>query len=118
MSTLGYARVSSAEQARGTSLQDQQDTIRAYAQKRGLTVDRMYVEAESGVYEKLERREQMRALLRDASAGDLVLVDKIDRWSRDPAFTHTSVRDLLAKGVKFYAVSDDCDPSTDSGDSM
>lgn len=115
---LGYARVSSEEQARGTSLGDQQEAIRAYASGRGLTVARFYVEAESAIHEKIERREQMRALLADIKKGDLVICDKLDRWSRDPAFTHTTVRDILAKGATFYAVSDRCDPSTNDGDTM
>lgn len=115
---LGYARVSSAEQALGSSLHDQQESIKAYAKARGLTVSRMYVEAESAVHEKFERREQMQALMRDVRSGDLVLCDKLDRWSRDPAFTHTSVKSILEMGASFYAISDRCDPSTSEGDTM
>lgn len=114
--TIGYARVSSEEQARGTSLQDQQNAIAAYAKTRGLTVTRFYVEAESAVHEKLERREQIQALMADVREGDLVLCDKLDRWSRDPEFTYGSVRKILAAGASFYAVSDRCDPSTSEGD--
>jgi DNA invertase Pin-like site-specific DNA recombinase len=51
-------------------------------------------------------------------AGDLVICDKLDRWSRDPAFAHTSIRDILKRGASFYAVSDACDPSTPDGDTM
>lgn len=113
---FGYARVSSEQQARGTSLADQQESIRAYAESRGLKVDRFFVEAESAVHEKYESREQIQRLLREARSGDLIVCDKLDRWSRDPAFTHTSVRDLLKMGASFYAVSDRCDPSTSEGD--
>jgi site-specific DNA recombinase len=113
---LGYARVSSEEQAKGSSLQDQQDAIRAYASARKLTVTRFYVEAESAVHEKIERRAQVRALLKDVRKGDLVLVDKIDRWSRDPEFTYRSVRELLAAGANLYAVGDAIDASTPEGD--
>lgn len=115
---LGYARVSSAEQALGTSLQDQQDVIRAHAQKGGLSVARFYVEAESAVHEKIERREQIRALLAEARAGDLVLVDKVDRWSRDPEFTYRSMRELRERGARVYFVGDACDPHTPEGDTM
>ncbi|MBV9311574.1 MAG: recombinase family protein [Solirubrobacterales bacterium] len=115
---FGYARVSSAEQALGTSLQDQQAAIRAYARSLGLEVEQMFVEAESAVHEKLERREQIQALMRDVRAGDLVLCDKIDRWSRDPEFTYRSVREILAAGASFFAVGDSCDPSTPDGDTM
>lgn len=113
---LGYARVSSVDQAQGTSLQDQQNAIAAYAKARGLTVSRFFVEAESAVHEKIERRDQMRALMADVRAGDLVLCDKLDRWSRDPEFTYSSVRKILATPASFYAVGDRCDPSTSEGD--
>ncbi len=113
---IGYARVSSEEQARGTSLEDQQTAIRAYAKDRGLTVHRLYVEAVSAVREKIETREQMQALMKDVRSGDLVLCDKLDRWSRDPEFTYASVRQILAAGASFYAISDRCDPSTSEGD--
>jgi DNA invertase Pin-like site-specific DNA recombinase len=78
----------------------------------------MYVEAESAIHEKFERREQMQSLMRDVRSGDLVLCDKLDRWSRDPAFTHTSVKKLLEMGASFYSVSERCDPSTPEGDTM
>lgn len=113
---LGYARVSSEEQARGSSLTDQQDAIRAYASGKRLDVTRFYVEAESAVHEKFERREQIQALLRDVRKGDLVLCDKLDRWSRDPEFTYRSVREILAAGASFYAVGDAIDASTPEGD--
>lgn len=115
---LGYARVSSEAQALGSSLDDQQASVRAYAARRGLEVATFYVEAESAVHEKAERREQIRALLATVRKGDLVVCDKIDRWSRDPAFTYNSIREVLARGASFYAVSDQCDPSTNDGDTM
>lgn len=115
---LGYARVSSAEQALGTSLADQQEVIRRYAASRDLKVTKIYVEAESAIHEKIERREQMRDLMADVRAGDLVLCDKLDRWSRDPEFTYGSVRRILEAGAHFYAVGDACDPSTTEGDTM
>lgn len=115
---LGYARVSSIAQAEGTSLADQQASIAAYAKTRGLKVDRFFVESESGIHEKAEKREQMLALMAMVREGDLVLCDKIDRWSRDPAFTYQSLRDILKAKASFYAVSDQMDPSTDAGDSM
>lgn len=63
-------------------------------------------------------RVQIQLLLREARSGDLVVCDKLDRWSRDPEFTYGSIRKLLERGVKFYAVGDRCDPSTRDGDTM
>ncbi len=115
---LAYARVSSAAQALGTSLQDQESAIAAYAKSRGLEVTRFYREAESAIHEKSERREQIKALTAEVRAGDLVLCDKIDRWSRDPEFSYRSIREILERKASFYAVGDQCDPSTPEGDTM
>jgi len=115
---LGYARVSSALQARGSSLDSQQASMRAHAVRLGMEVAHFYVEAESSVREKLEFRVQMQALLAEVRAGDLVLCDKLDRWSRDPEFSYQSIRQILEAGARFYSVSDGCDPSTNEGDSM
>lgn len=115
---LGYARVSSVAQTQGTSLADQQASIAAYAKGRGLKVDRFFVEAESGIGVKGENREQMMALMDAVRDGDLVVCDKLDRWSRDPIHTLTSVRDILAKGASFFVVSDSLDPATRDGGLM
>lgn len=69
MRALGYCRVSSLEQATGTSLRDQQAAIEAHAAARGVVLAHVYVEAESGIHENNERREQMQALLRDVRRG-------------------------------------------------
>ena len=67
---LGYARVSSAEQAIGSSLEDQQAVIRAFGERSGVAVATMFVEAQSAVHEKFERREQIQALIASVRAGD------------------------------------------------
>lgn len=118
MRILAYARVSSRDQALGTSLQDQQNALAAYASTRGLTVAKFYVEAESAVYEKQERREQIRRLMQELQRGDLVLCDKLDRWSRDPEFTYRSMREVREAGARVYFVGESLDPSTPEGDSM
>ncbi|MGA2450581.1 MAG: recombinase family protein [Polyangiaceae bacterium] len=115
---LGYARVSSEEQARGSSLQDQQDAIAGYAKGQGLKVARFYVEAESAVHEKIERREQIRALMADVREGDLIVCDKLDRWSRDGEFSFKSIREILEAGANFYAVAEGLDASTPQGDTQ
>jgi DNA invertase Pin-like site-specific DNA recombinase len=115
---LGYARVSSELQGQGSSLRDQQTMIAAYAKAQGMPEPTFYVEAETAIHEKNERRERIRALQADVRKWDLVVCDKIDRWSRDPEFTYRSIREILAAGASFYAVGDACDPSTPEGDTM
>lgn len=78
----------------------------------------MYVEAESGIRAKEERREQIQALLADVREGDLVLVDKLDRWSRDAEFILRTARQVHEAGAAFFAISDNCDPGTREGKFM
>lgn len=115
---LAYARVSSVAQTDGSSLDDQRARMASHAERLGLKVARFYTEAESGGYEKIERRAEMQALLKEARSGDLILVDKTDRWSRDAEFTYRTMRELKSKGISVYFVSEQIDPSTPQGDSM
>lgn len=115
---LAYARVSSVHQAEGSSLGDQQESIRRYATSIGLDIHRFFVESESAVAERFELRAQVQQLLHEVKKGDLVLCDKLDRWSRDPEFTWRSIREIHEKGASFFAVADRCDPSTPDGDTM
>jgi DNA invertase Pin-like site-specific DNA recombinase len=115
---LGYARVSSEEQTRGTSLEDQKASVSAYAKSLGLDVARFYVEAESGGQKMLERREQMKALMSDVREGDLVVVAKLDRWSRDVAFSYSSVDKIVAAGADFYLLAERCGPHDDTWDTI
>lgn len=112
---LGYARVSSEEQTKGSSLDDQQRAIRVYAESIGVPVARMFVEAETGI---LDTREQVRALLAEVRAGDLVVCHKLDRWSRDPAFSYTSVAKIVEAGADFYLLTERCGPRDDNWDTL
>ncbi len=76
------------------------------------------MEAESGIREKNESREQMTALLAAVREGDLVLCDKLDRWSRDTEFTLRSVREIREKGATFFSIGDNCDPDSREGSLM
>lgn len=113
MRIYGYCRVSSVMQSHGTSLADQQRTLETYAKGK---LTRCYVEAESGGREAIEHRVQMQSLLDTVRSGDLVLCDKVDRWSRDAEFTYRTVREILAKGARMYFVGENIDPSTSEGD--
>lgn len=114
--TRAYVRVSSAEQGKhGTSLDGQQDEIRAYCKARGFPAPEMHVEIESGSYERRERRVEQVRLMAELQPGDLVLVAKQDRWSRDTLHYLESTRAILARGARFFSIGEGFDPSTPEG---
>ncbi len=114
----GYCRVSSAEQGRsGTSLDAQREALTRYCAAAGLAAPDLRVEVESGGAEKLTRRAELHAVIAAAQPGDLILVTKVDRWSRDIVDAVRSVRELVRRGVRWIAIGDNIDASTPQGDS-
>jgi site-specific DNA recombinase len=113
---IGYARVSTEEQARGgVSLGDQQEKLRAYA---ALTdADLLRVEVDAGLSGKnLERPALRRALeaVLDGEA-DALIVYAIDRLSRSTLDFLTVVSDLARAGRGFVSVREQMDTSTPHG---
>lgn len=116
---LGYARVSSiAQEEHGTSLDGQRAELERYCSARGLPAPDVHVEVESGGSERIERRHELKRLVAAARPGDLVIVAKVDRWSRDIVYAVQSVRALVAAGVGWISVGEGIDATTPNGDSM
>jgi DNA invertase Pin-like site-specific DNA recombinase len=115
--TLGYVRVSGLEQSKsGTSLEGQREELRRYCRAHALPAPRLFVEVASAGREKLAERVELRALLAEARSGDLVLVCKVDRWSRDIVWCVQSVRELVARGVGWTAIGEGIDAADPNGD--
>lgn len=98
MFVRAYLRASTEEQdasrARGA--------LQQFAAERGLSVAAWYVENESGA--RLQRPELFR-LLADCQAGDVLLVEQVDRLSRlNDADWETLKREIGARGVRVVAL--------------
>ena len=99
MAVIGYARVSTEEQVDGTSLAEQRRQIAGQAMTDGLE-GLEYVEDSgvSGITPILRRPAGAR--LADLQRGDVVIVAKLDRLSRDLIDALTVIRDWEAAGVR------------------
>lgn len=98
MFVRAYLRASTEEQdasrARGA--------LQQFAAERGLSIAAWYVENESGA--SLQRPELFR-LLADCQAGDVLLVEQVDRLSRlNDADWETLKREIGARGVRVVAL--------------
>jgi site-specific DNA recombinase len=117
--TFAYCRVSGDEQARhGTSLAAQAEEIRRWCELRSFPQPKVFSEVASGSRERLDDRIQLARLLVEVGPGDLVVVSKVDRWSRDLVHAVDSIRKLVRSGVLFFAIGESCDPTTPQGDQM
>jgi len=103
MKAAVYLRVSTQEQSDGWSLDQQYDACRAYAEERGWDVVRVLEDVHSGQdYD----RPAMARLLRLAKEGAFgrIVVWRMDRFGRDPAWNLLLERDLSGNGVEIETV--------------
>ena len=105
------ARVSTADQLKGTSLDTQVEECRAYAKNRDLKVIGEYVDG--GVSGKYANRPGLDRLMADCRAGriDVVIVSKHDRFGRSFRHTVALVGELEELGVEFVSIAERIDDS-------
>ncbi len=115
--TIGYARVSTDEQAReGVSLDAQQSRIRAYCEAKELELVDMLTD--DGISGKTLDRPALRELLQRCERGEVghVVVVKLDRLTRRTRDLLALVDDLfLARHIELHSVSESLDTSTPHG---
>lgn len=113
---IGYARVSTERQSeQGTSLDGQRSAIERFCAERGLGKPRLEVEVEGAGEERQERRLVLRRIMRELRAGDVIVVWKLDRFSRDTRFTLDAIEQLRVAGAKLLSVTENIDPDTPDG---
>ncbi len=112
MRTALYARVSTQDQVEGYSIDAQLAAMRAAANTREWEVAAEYVDA--GYSARSDSRPQFRAMIADAKARkfDIILVHKLDRFSRrrEDAVTYKAL--LKRSGVNVVSVSEPLDPDS------
>mgnify|MGYP005647317311 CR=1 FL=1 len=111
-----YTRVSTDEQAeKGLSLSAQQHACRKFADNREWTVVEVY--EDPGYSGKNDKRPGFQNMLEDARQGKfkVVLIHKLDRFSRNIDNTLKIFRDLNDHDVTLASVTEEFDYSTPMG---
>ena len=113
-----YVRVSTEEQAKhGLSLQEQLNSLKAYAEKNGMDVVGVYSDAGISARKPYTKRPDLLRLLSDCEAHkvDVILFIKLDRWFRNVG-NYYAVQDILDRcGVSWQATKEDYETRTASG---
>lgn len=108
MKGIIYVRVSSEEQVKGTSLENQDDLCRAYCQNKGIEVVGIYRE-EGASAKTADRAEFLRAIeycRKHKGKVDAFVVYKVDRFARNTE-DHFYVRKMLIDyGVTLHSVTE------------
>lgn len=114
-----YTRVSSAElQLDGFSLDAQRTACERLAQERGWKVVAVYTDP--GVSARTTERPQFQRMMEDARAGrfDVIIVHKLDRFSRSVVDILLTLRELEGLGVTLVSATEQFDFSTAIGRAM
>jgi DNA invertase Pin-like site-specific DNA recombinase len=108
-----YARVSTQDQQ---TLALQRDAMAAYAQQRGWSIVATITEVGSGVRERQQRDQLMRAARRREI--DAIVVWRLDRWGRSVVDLVNTLHELHALGVGFISLHEALDFTTPTGRAM
>lgn len=115
MAVYGYTRVSTVEQADGTSLAEQARKIKGVALMKGVEVAHIFSEPGVSGSIPLEQRPAGRELLADLQAGDLLIVSKLDRAFRNAADALTKADAWKRQGIRLIVADMGAEPVTDNG---
>lgn len=113
-----YARVSTEEQVEGYSIDAQRRAFQTLVEGRGWTIYREYLEeGKSARTENINSRPAFKEMIADALTGkfDVLVVHKLDRFSRNLRITLEYFDKLLRAGVAFMSINEQMDFTTPSG---
>jgi site-specific DNA recombinase len=116
-----YARVSTEEQTEDYSIDAQRRAFQALCQSKGWTPDYEYIEeGKSAHTDNIRKRPVFKQAIDDALVGkyDVLVVHKIDRFSRKLKITLEYFEKLGQAGVGFVSIENQMDYSTPTGKFM
>jgi len=97
----GYTRVSTEEQAEGTSLATQQSMIQGVALANQLPTDITFLQ-DPGVSGSVPFFARPAVATLDIQPGDIIICSALDRFSRDARDCLNTIHDLKARGVRLF----------------
>jgi len=115
MTVYGYIRVSTADQATGTSLEEQERRIRGVAMMRGVQLDQLFREAGASGSVPLEDRPIGCDLLTTLRPHDTLIVAKLDRAFRNAADALTKADAWRRQGIELIVADMGSEPVTGNG---
>ena len=113
-----YARVSSEEQVEGYSIDAQRRAFQQLCDSKDWIAQQEYIdEGKSAHNDNIDNRTAFQAIISDALAGkfDVLVVHKLDRFSRNLRTTLEYFDKLLKVGVSFVSINEQMDFTTPSG---
>lgn len=115
MAIYGYARVSTADQAEGTSLENQARQVEGAAMMLGEDITDIFQDAGASGGTPLEQRPSGANLLDTVQAGDTIIAAKLDRVFRNAQDALNKAQEWKDAGVKLIILDMGMEPVTENG---
>ena len=104
---VGYLRVSTAGQEKGTSLESQEESIKGFCQGRDILLVKTFVDKCSGKdFNRPQFEKAMQYLKENKGEIDLFLTKRIDRFTRDTKEGLTTIEKINSLGTEVNYVDD------------
>lgn len=114
MKVFGYARVSTDEQVKSGSLNQQIEKIKRYCELHNHELLELFTDAGISALKQRPEMEKLMEQIRRKEC-EAVVVTKLDRWGRSVKHLVTSIDELKQLGVHFISIGDNLDTSTPNG---
>jgi len=113
---LGYIRVSTLPQVKGTSIDVQRETIENYCRMHGHTLLKVYTDkGTSGVVKRPQQEKMIKRCMEDSEVDGIICYD-LTRFGRNTIELLTNIKLLERKGKKFISVKENIDTSSPVGE--
>jgi len=114
-SFVGYVRVSTKTQTKGTSIEYQKEQIQKYCKVHELKLIKIYTDKGISAYKKRPQFEAMTEKLLSDKSLDGVIVHDLTRFGRSTADLLFQINRLDGNGKLFISIKDNIDISTKTG---
>ncbi|MFW6111046.1 MAG: recombinase family protein [Thermoproteota archaeon] len=115
MKVFGYARVSTEEQVKSGSLDQQVDKIRDYCEGHDHDLEKLFTDAGISALKERPEFNEMIDAIENGSDVDGLIVTKLDRFGRSVKDLVLQMDKLQEQGVDFISIGDSLDTSTPNG---
>ncbi|MBS3789177.1 recombinase family protein [Candidatus Bipolaricaulota bacterium] len=116
MDVYGYARVSTEEQVKSGSLNQQIDKIKDYCERNDHKIDKLFTDAGvSAIKERPEFEKMMETVAKGNDEIDGIVVTKLDRFGRSVKDLVINMETLQEEAIDFISIGDSLDTSTPNG---
>lgn len=112
---LGYSRVSTKSQTKGTSIENQNSNIKKYCESNNIELVKIFTDEGLSAYKKRPEFDKMMNIVLNDETINGVIVNELTRFGRSTIDLLFQINQIKSKDKSFKTVKDNFDTSTKTG---